>query len=102
MARLLKNGNIVQTIKEAYTAGKEKDADAQKIGMDAIMGIMCACTDVKIEEQFYDLLGGICERTPAEIKEQSLETTIEDIKKICKENNIANFWNSASSLSVKM
>ncbi len=102
MARLLKKGDVVSTIKDAYAAGKEKDADSEKIGMDAILKIFCSCTDQSTEGQIYDLLGGICEKTSQEIQNQSLEATIEDVKRIVKENNIANFLKSASGLVGKM
>lgn len=102
MARLLKNGNVMQHIKNAYAAGREEGADPQRIGMDLIMDILCACAESKTEEQVYDLLGGICEKKPDEIRNQSLEATVEDIKKICEGNNIANFLRSASRLSANM
>ena len=93
MARLMKNGNILQAVKNAYLEGRKEDADAQQIGIGTVMDIMCSCTDARVESQFYELLGGICE-----IKTQSLEATVEDIRKIFQENNILNFLDSASSL----
>ncbi len=112
MARLIRKGNIVQIIKNAYAAGKkvkDREADgktveeaAGQIGIDVFMDIMSSCTEPEIEESFYELFSGICEKSPDDIRTQSLETTIEDIKKICKENNILNFFKSASSLSEKV
>ncbi len=98
MARLMKNGNILQAVKNAYLEGRKEDADAQQIGMGTVKDIMCSCTDARVESQFYELLGGICEKKPEEIKTQSLEATVEDIRKIFQENNILNFLDSASSL----
>ena len=88
MARLLKNGDVIRTIKTAYEAGKKEDADTEKIGLDAAMELLVSCTDAKIEAQFYELMAGICEKKPEDIRTQSLESTVEDIKKICQENNI--------------
>lgn len=99
-ARLLKNGNIMQNIQNAYAAGKEENADPQKIGMNLIMDILCSCSDIRIEKEIYDFLGDICEKKPEDIKNQSLEATAEDIKKICQENNMANFLKAASRSSV--
>lgn len=101
MARILKNGNIMQNIRDAFVTGKSENADSQQIGMDLIMNVLCSCSDTRVEDQIYELLGGVCEKKPEDIKNQSLEKTIEDIKKICEENNISNFLKSASSLSGK-
>ena len=102
MTRLMKNANNVQNIKDAYSAGKEKGADAEQIGVNVLMDILCSCSEAKVENQFYDLLGGICEKTPEDIKKQSLESTIEDMKRICEENNIVNFLKSAANVSSKV
>ncbi len=102
MARLMKNGNFLQAVKNAYIEGKKEDADAEQIGMGAVMEIMCSCSDARVEIQFYDLLGGICEKKPEEVKVQSFETTVEDIRKILLENDILNFLDSASSLGEKI
>lgn len=101
MARLIKNGNIGQIISDAYAAGMKKDADSQQIGIKVVMDIMCSCTDAKVENQIYELIAGICEKKLEDIKTQSFETTIEDVKKIVKENNILSFFESASDLSEK-
>ena len=66
------------------------------------MDIVCSCADESIEKKFYDIIGGITEKKPDEIKQQSLEATIEDIKRICEENNILNFFKSAARLSSKI
>lgn len=101
MARLMKSAKLTESIKKAYMAGKEKDANTEEVGMNAIMDIMGSCCDTGTEKSFYELLAGISEKTEDEVMNQSLETTIADIKKICKENNITNFLKSASSMSLK-
>ena len=63
------------------------------------MDILCGCTSEKVEAQIYELLGGICEKKAEEVADQSLETTVEDVKRICEENNITNFLKSALSAS---
>lgn len=102
LARMIKGGEIIEGFKKAYAAGKEKGADAEKIGLDVILDLVCACTDAKMEGQLYDLLAGICEKTPERIGEQPLGETIEDIRRICEENDIINFLKSASKLGQKI
>lgn len=98
VARLMKIGGIMGAVKTAYMAGKEKDADAEKIGINVVMDAISACTDPEIENQFYDLLSGICEKKPEDVRNQPLETTVADLKRICEENDVANFLKSASRL----
>ncbi len=102
MARIIKNTSITGNIKEAFSKGKKEDADVEQIGIDIFMDIVCSCADESIEKKFYDLIGGITEKKPEDIKKQSLETTIDDIKRICEENNILNFFKSAAKLSSKI
>lgn len=102
MARLMKNGNILGNVKEAFAAGKKEGADATQVGIDFLIEVMCSCSEEKTESQLYDLLAGICEKKPDEVRDQSLETTIEDIQRIFKENNVPNFLKSVSGLSGKI
>ena len=99
MARLMKSAELTESIKRAYAAGKE-NANTEEVGMNAIMDILGACCSSETEEMFYKLLAGISEKTEADVREQSIETTIADIKKICEENNIVNFLRSASRLNL--
>lgn len=102
MARLMKGSNILGSVKGAFARGKEEGADAKQVGVDFISDVLCACSDEKTESQLYELLAGICEKKPDEIRNQSLETTLEDIQRIISENNILNFLKSASKLSEKI
>lgn len=95
MGRLLRNGNIMSHIMNAYTQGRTEWADPKKIGMNLAIDILCSCVDGDIESQIYEFLSGPCEKKPEDIKNQSLEATVEDIKRICEENNIINFWKAA-------
>lgn len=100
-ARLIKDANLKEDIKKAMANGKKEGADVEEIGMDIVFSILDACANVKIEEKFYDLLSGICEKKSDEIKKQSLEATIAEVKKIAEENNLLNFFKSALRLSSK-
>lgn len=102
MARLMKHSNVIGTVKEAFVNGKKEGADETQVGMDFIVDALYVCSEEKTEAQLYDLLGGICEKKPDEIRDQSLETTVEDIKRIFQENNVINFFRSASRLSGKI
>lgn len=100
MGRLMKNANLMESIKRAYADGKRIDANTEEVGMNAIMDIIGSCCDAGTEKNFYELLAGISEKKAEDIADQSLETTIADIKKICEENDIVNFLRSASRLNL--
>lgn len=111
MARLLKNANVMDAVKDAYTAAKKEDmaedahkGDAEKgsIWVDAAMKVLASCTSQQAEEQFYDLMAGICENKPEDIRNRPLDGLIEDIRRICEENNVANFLRSASDFAEKL
>ena len=111
MARLLKNTNVMDAVKDAYKADKREDVaegahkgDAGKGGIwvDAAMKVLASCTSQQAEEQFYDLMAGICENKPEDIRDRPLDGLMEDIRRICQENNVANFLRSASDFAEKL
>ncbi len=126
MARLLKNASVMEAVRDAYKAAKREDvavgahkgdaakgeavaesahkgeADKGGIWVDAAMKVLASCTSQQAEEQFYDLMAGICENKPEDIRNRSLDGLIEDIRRICEENNVANFLRSASDFAEKL
>ena len=111
MARLLKDANVMDAVKDAYKAAKKEDgakdahredADKGSIWVDAAMKVLASCTSRQAEEQFYDLMAGICENEPEDIRNRPLDGLVEDIRRICEENNVANFLRSASDFAEKL
>lgn len=102
MGRIIRDGKIADDIRNAFASGRKEGADAETIGIETTLNILCSCTDSKIEKQLYELLGGICEKEPDAIRTQPLDDTVADIKMICTENNVVNFLSTASKLSQKM
>lgn len=98
-ARIIKGASLQNIIQDAYKEGKKEDASQEEVGLNAILNIVCSCCDEKMESKIYELMAGITEKTEDMIKNQSLDTTISDIKDICRENNITNFLKSAFRLS---
>ena len=101
-ARLMKESDILPIVKESFARGKEDGADERQVGIDFISGVLCACSGEKTEAMLYELLGGIWEKKPDDVRNQSLETTVGDILRIVEENNVANFLKSASRLAGKI
>lgn len=102
MARLLKNADVMDTVKDAYKAVGEEGADKEGIWVDTAVKVMASCTSQQAEEQFYDLMSGICENKPEDIRNRSLDGLVADIRRICEENNVANFLRSASDFAERL
>ena len=82
-----------EDVKEAKR--KALDEEQKAAGFEAVMTVLEACSTEKLEEMFYEFFGGIVEKTPDAVRKQSLEVTIEEIKAIVENNNIANFFKLA-------
>lgn len=120
MARIIKEAKVKDALAQIFKTTKkteikilESDSEEEKkektkaleeqresAGFEAIMTVFEACSTEKLEKMLYEFMGGVCERKAEEIANQTLEETIESIKKIVEENNIGVFFEKASQ-SVK-
>ena len=103
LARIIKQAKakeeISKIIKEVSVEKKdEKENVSEKVGIRVFLTIMENCSEPAVEEQIYDLLGGIAEVPPETVKTQSLEVTLEQIKQMAAENNMMNFFRTAGKL----
>lgn len=67
-------------------------------GIDAVMILIDAAANETVEDAVYDLLAGITEKSKEEISNQSLDALMDDIEKIAKENDFANFMKRVNQL----
>jgi hypothetical protein len=100
MARLIKHTSIKDVLMKYYEEGKGdfKQADIEKFGMRLFFDVIECVSDGNAEKDFYELLGGICEKQPKEIQNQPIEDTIADLKKIYEENDMKSFFQSVSAM----
>lgn len=106
MARIIKEAKIKNAITELFKERKKKpvgdellEEKQEEAGFEAIMMVFEACSTEKTEKMLYEFLGGVTEKEPDKVANQSLEVTIEDIKTIVSENSIFNFFKQASQLT---
>lgn len=101
-SRLLKYSNIKNTLLDCYEKAnslkKAKDKDIEKFGVSVALELIECLGEHRAEQEFYDLIGGICEKSADEIRTQELATTIEDIKMIIKENDMKSFFKLVSAM----
>lgn len=99
ISELVKKGNEISKSKATITkVGTEKAKE--QFGIEVALALIEECADPKAEKMIYDLVAGIAEKQPKDIETQSLQTTIEQIQQIVSENNIMNFFNTASRLTM--
>ena len=115
MGRIIKAANIKTALVNIFKNVDDKDAGIseddseemkeqkleklrESVGLEAVMTVFEACCTEQLENMIYDFLGGVTEKETEKIATQSLGTTIEDIKTIVKENNVADFFKDAGRL----
>lgn len=90
--------NEIASIFEEKPKGKDKDAISEKVGIQIMLTLLEVCSDEETEEKIYDLIGGIAEKSVEEMRSQSLDVTIGQIKQIFSENNMKAFFDAAGKL----
>lgn len=103
-ARIVKRTNAKAEIAKIFEKKpdkedkEDKDDISEKVGIQIILTLLEVCSDEETEEKIYDLIGGIAERSTEEMRSQSLEVTIGQIKQIFTENNMKAFFDAAGKL----
>lgn len=101
-SRLLKYSNVKETLLDCYNKAnslkKAKDKDIEKFGVSVALELVECLGEHRAEAEFYDLIGGICEKSADEIRTQELVKTIEDIKQIFQENDMKSFFKFVSAM----
>lgn len=93
-ARIIKNANMKDELAEIYnkfSIVEGDDANIEKAGIQIVLCVIGGCSDERQEKAIYELIGGIIGKDAQLISDQTIEDTIDDIKKIAKENNLVNF-----------
>lgn len=101
LARIIKSAKLKDVLAEIIEKINNEKSDSnlsEKVGIQIFLALVENCADEKIEDKIYDLIGGIAEIPAKDIKSQSLDATLDTIKKISEENNMMAFFNQAGSL----
>lgn len=87
------NDDKSETSKEALES-LQNDA-----GIEIIFTLIDTAGSVGLDTEVYELLGGISEKTPEEVKHLSIDGVVELFKKIVEENDIVNFTKTVRTLT---
>lgn len=102
MARLIKEINAKESFLEAYTSTKEDNESAEERGINLLFSLVYSASSTKAENLFYELLADVMETKPEEIKNQSIDKTMENLKAIAESNDIKNFFSIVHQLMPKL
>lgn len=107
VARIIKTAELRQEIvafaTEMQTRNEAGDTgmNVEKIGFEFIITLISAAANTKVEEEIYKLYANIKDCDPDEVKKLSFEEVKADITQLIEENDLKNFFQSASSLISK-
>lgn len=92
--------NIMSFAKEIKSRrGKGEKLSTEDIGLEFIVTMVSAMSLQKVEEQFYELYADLKGVSVDDIKTTDFATFKSDIKLLMKENDLQDFFHSASALT---
>ena len=95
MAKIIKVANLKDEIGEVIAKAQTGEISTEKVGIEALMIVINACGDDKVEQKVYDLLDDVFESKTADM---SLEAIAQNFKQLAQENNLMSFFKSAGLL----
>jgi len=95
MAKIIKAANLKEELGEVIAKAQKEEVSTEQVGIDALMTVISACGDDKVEQKVYDLLDDVFEAKTADM---SLEAIAQNFKQLAQENNLMSFFKSAGLL----
>ncbi|MEG0297684.1 MAG: hypothetical protein RR620_13270 [Clostridium sp.] len=103
-ARLIKKVNLKDKIKNIYFDSQSmkstNDEDVAKVGFDVFYTIFEECVEKEVENLVYDLLSRPFECTSEEVKMMELNTLLDNITLLAKENDLIGFFKQVVKLKL--
>lgn len=97
LARIIKKANLKDAMQDKLKVVKESgDVDVEKIGMDITFTLIESAADV--EQEVYELLAGVFECDPDQVKTMSFDMLQMHIKEMNQQNNLLDFFKKATNL----
>ena len=94
LARIINISGAKDEIAETLRATQSGDAPGE-VGITLMMTLISACGSEEVEKLLYELIGGIAEEKPDEIKNKDLDVLMDLLKEIAEQNNLLNFFETA-------
>ena len=106
LARIIKAAEVKQEI-IAFASeikaqnGQEQSVNVESVGFEFLLTIISAAANTKVEEEIYKFYASLKGCEPDEVKALTFETIKADVKELIRENDLQNFFQSASHLISK-
>jgi len=101
-AKIIKLANAKEEIKSIFSKLSDENMKEEELaklqkeaGIEFVAFLIESCGSDEVEKAIYSFLAGVSEKEADVIKNQSIEETIDMIKKIASENNLQNFLSIA-------
>ena len=99
LARIIKKADVKEILIRANTTLKQGNVNKEDVFLDVLFSVLAGAADENVENEIYELLGGVAEKGVDDIKSLEMDELIVLVKKIAKENDLANFFKSAVKLT---
>ena len=99
LARIIKKADVKDILIRANNSLKQDNVNKEDVFLDVLFSVLSGAADEGVENEIYELLGGVAEKGTDEIKRLQIDELIDLVKKIAKENDLSNFFKSAVKLT---
>lgn len=99
LARILKAGNFRDELATIFSEAGSGGTLTDEQGLDFLFSVVFGLTSETQEKAVYDLLGGILEKDPEAVADETIEALRADITAIAKDNNLSVFFQQAQALT---
>lgn len=96
--RLIKKANLKNEIKPYLKLAGSGDLAVEDVGIEGILGLIEILSESKSEMAIYEILAGPFEMAAEEVATLDLDTLVENLQALAKENNLTVFFKSLSGM----
>lgn len=91
--------DILHRASEVKSKEAVSDSDLYAVGIDAFMSILDVAAQKNVESDIYGFLAPVWEMTSDEVANLSLETVVENLRKMFAENDFTAFFRQSETLT---
>lgn len=99
LARIIKKADVKDILVSANQKLKQENASQEDVFLDVLFSVLAGASNEEVEHEIYELLGSVTEKGTEAIKHLQIDELVDTVKEIAKENDLANFFKSAVSLT---
>ena len=101
MLRIIKKSNLKEELRPYFRLAAEGTLNIQDIGIETILGLMEIMSEQRSEDAIYEFLAGPFEMNPEEVAKLDLDTLVNLLSQLAKENDLKVFTKAVSGLISK-